>query len=78
MYNADLLARSAASMSGTSEMYALFLKNGKSKKICTACNRPLSSHELPEFEKYVSIHFTEVQQIADCHVAHRPDEENLT
>lgn len=35
------------------EVYETFLKVGKAKKTCQACNRHMDARELAVFEKYV-------------------------
>lgn len=39
---------------GMVEVYQTFLKVGKAKKTCQACNRHMDDRELGVFEKYVS------------------------
>lgn len=38
---------------GMVEVYETFLKVGKAKKTCQACNRHMDDRELAVFEKYV-------------------------
>jgi len=42
-------------MAGASAIYEGFLRVGKQKKVCTACNRAMDDHELIVFEKHVRI-----------------------
>lgn len=46
--------RASGKKAGESQIYERFLKVGKQKKVCMACNRHLDDHELIVFEKYVS------------------------
>lgn len=39
---------------GMVEVYENFLKIGKTKKTCQACNRHMDDREIVVFEKYVS------------------------
>ncbi|KDQ62331.1 hypothetical protein JAAARDRAFT_66083 [Jaapia argillacea MUCL 33604] len=49
----NLRKEMSGTMSATSQVWDMFLKTGKTKKICKACNRDLDDHEMPAFEKYV-------------------------
>jgi hypothetical protein len=40
---------------GMLEVYQTFLKVGKAKKTCQACNRHMDDRELAVFEKYVRL-----------------------
>jgi hypothetical protein len=48
-----LFYREAQVLEGSSKFFEAVLKNGRSKKICTSCNRPLAENEMRAFEKHV-------------------------
>ncbi|GJJ13191.1 hypothetical protein Clacol_007442 [Clathrus columnatus] len=49
-----------SAVAGSSKVYESLLKQGRSKNLCTVCNRHLSDNEMIVFEKFVSLVF-EVQ-----------------
>lgn len=44
-----------SSVAGSSNVFKSLLKEGKTNKKCTVCNRHLSEFELQAFEKYVRV-----------------------
>ncbi|KAF8505241.1 hypothetical protein BU17DRAFT_57979 [Hysterangium stoloniferum] len=44
----------SSSVAGTSKVYESMLKQGKTKKLCLACNRHLSDHEMIVYEKFLN------------------------
>ncbi|TFK52414.1 hypothetical protein OE88DRAFT_1401845 [Heliocybe sulcata] len=49
----NTLKEDFGSMSATSKVWEMFLRTGRTRKVCKGCNRGLQEHELPGFESYV-------------------------
>lgn len=49
----NMRKETGGTLTATSQVWEMFLKTGKTKKVCKACNRGLGEHELPGFESYV-------------------------
>ncbi|KAF8586295.1 hypothetical protein K439DRAFT_1341218 [Ramaria rubella] len=43
-----------STIAGSSKVFEALLKQGKTKKSCTVCNRHLSDHDMQAFEKYLN------------------------